>query len=247
MGYRDDQEQLRTRIGELERELGETRRQVARLEGRVPAPSGSEASRLLGVPLLVEREVELEFEVQDDVLAAVADALQARLPGSISAQVGGVFTNRRGQYELRIVRQSGRTRIQSRGDYRTARLGYFLGSPGLMLIAAVLLGAAGALGGPWGVGIGLVMGMAAGALGLRALMRHSILRDQRTVSGLFDAVVSIATSHQERLAQPVRVVVGDTAEAKAEDAGAADRAALAQEEAAHGEVEAGRQRFGRAE
>ncbi|MBL9024266.1 MAG: hypothetical protein JNL21_18880 [Myxococcales bacterium] len=206
MAYRDDEEAQRGRVAELERELAEAREKIARLEGRFPEQTPREASRLLGVPLMLEREKVLPLEVSEDGFVAIANALEARLPGGTTAQVGRMLTHKKGAYELRVSRlDGGNTRVQLRGDYRAAKLMFLLGSPGLMLITAVLLASVGTVLGPIGTAVGAVMGIVAAVLGFRWLVRRSLVQDQRLLEGLFETAVTLASSHGAKL-EPTRIV-----------------------------------------
>ncbi len=227
MAYRDDEEAQRGRVAELERELAEAREKIARLEGRFPEQTPREASGLLGVPLMLERETMLPLEVSEDGFVAIANALEARLPGSTTTQVGSTLTHRKGVYELRVSRLDGKTRIQLKGDYRAAKLMFVLGSPGLMLIAGVLLASVGTALGPVGTAVGAVMGIVAAVLGFRWLMRRSLVQDQRLLEGLFETAVTLASSHGAKL-EPTRIAAQTrvSEEAAETEAEAAEAAAL---------------------
>jgi hypothetical protein len=229
VAYRDDEEAQRARVAELERELAEAQAKIARLEGRLVEPSPREASRLLGVPLMLERETVLPLEVGDHGFLAIANALEARLPGGTTAQIGPTLTHKKGAYELRVSRlDGGKTRIQIKGDYRAAKLMFLVGSPGLMLIAGVLLASGGTLLGPAGTAVGAVIGLVSALLGFRWLMRRSLVQDQRLLEGLFETAVTLATSHGAKLG-PTRIAARTRVSAEAAEIGAE---AEASEEAA---------------
>lgn len=233
MAYRSEDEALRARVKELEHELGEARRTIARLQGRVTEPIGRDERRLFGAAMTIEKEAAVPSEVADDAFVAIADALNARIPGGVASQVGNTLTHKKGSYEMRVSRAAGETRVRVRGDYRPARMLFWLGSPGLMLIAAVLLGSAGGLAGPIGAAVGVVLGLATGLLGLRALMKRAIRSDQQLLLGTFEAVVSIANAHAESARARTRIAAGDSREHARDEAAEAEIAAAEEAAAQH--------------
>ncbi|MBL8742730.1 MAG: hypothetical protein JNK04_16595 [Myxococcales bacterium] len=214
MGYRNEEEGLRLRIAELERDLGEANERIARLEGRVVERAPTTPSKLFGLDLVVDRERIIPGTVSDAGIAAIATALDARLPRASSSQIAGTFTHRRGTYELRVAKlPNGSTSVRVTGDYRNARLMLLIGSPGLMLIAGVLLASVGSLAGPIGIAIGAVLGAAAAVAGLRGLMKRAVLTDQRALHGLFETAASLAAADVAKV-ERARVAVLESSEAE---------------------------------
>src|SRR4051812_10041461 len=87
MGYRDDQEALRSRVDQLEGDLADARDKIAALTGERAVGPEPAPSRLTGAPRGVALERVLDYEIDDEGLERIAQLVRRHL-GVTVAQVG---------------------------------------------------------------------------------------------------------------------------------------------------------------
>ncbi len=118
MGYRDETETLRARVSELESELTEAKDTIDRLTGAAPtepaAPGTDEVipSRVLDGPGRITLSRELDLEVDDEGLEAIAAHLTARY-GVQVRQIGRSLQ----APGFSVTQRDGKTRITTTNDY----------------------------------------------------------------------------------------------------------------------------------
>ena len=203
MGYRDDNEALRRRVEDLERELSEAQATILRLQGETAthAVASDKPNWFLGAPARLELERELPFEVTDEGYEAIAELARQRLPTTMGgvSQVGRTLTYQQGGVmELKLTRIGpGRTRLSLRGDHRGH--GVILGAmiPGASLFAlggvVAILNAVGATPALFVVVLPLVV--ISCFLLIRALVARSVVGQRAKMAGLFQSVAELAAQH----------------------------------------------------
>ncbi|MGE0788355.1 MAG: hypothetical protein AB7S26_21960 [Sandaracinaceae bacterium] len=96
MGYRDETEQLRAKVTQLEAELADARGRVDRLTGLAPASDDpgltTTPSRILAGPKTLRTVRELDYELSDEGFVAIARLFEQRRPAARVTQVGGQLT-----------------------------------------------------------------------------------------------------------------------------------------------------------
>ncbi|UJR84808.1 hypothetical protein [Sandaracinus amylolyticus] len=117
MAYRDENEALRARIEQLERENDELRRERAQL--RAPLRTTTTGERLLGAPLVLIEEREIEGALPASAHEEVLETLRAAFGAIGDAQsVGQTLTWRLGPpagqriVEVIVTSREGRTRVR---------------------------------------------------------------------------------------------------------------------------------------
>jgi len=122
VGYRDETETLRARVADLEGELEDARDTIGRLTGLQSAPetqASVEHGRIVGGPTYVRYERELDLELTDEGLEAIAAVIRARFPGAAVSQVGRSLS----APGFSLTQKDGMTQISMAGDFRGATAG----------------------------------------------------------------------------------------------------------------------------
>lgn len=212
MGYRDETETLRARVAELEGELEDARDTIGRLTGQASAPqtrASEERGRIAGGPTHVRYERELDLELTDEGLEAIAEVIRARFGGVTVSQVGRSLT----APGFSLTQKDSMTQISMVGDFRGATAG--------VLSLAGLGGAFGAMS-SLAIFHDFVMRLPESALlphllwltpligGMLLLLtrrRFGRLLDKRATDtrAAFEAVVELAKRHRVRERPKVRI------------------------------------------
>ena len=209
MGYRDETETLRRRVAELEGELGDARETIGRLTGLERAPetgSTEKKSAILGAPKYVKLERELDLEVTEEGLEAIADLLRRRPDGGTAvSQVGRTLT----AAGFSLSQRDGMTQISMTGDYQTVPFASVIGSvigggfAGLVTFGIwhdfiARIAEANVL---WIAPIFMVMFF----MFFRAQLARSVKRRATELQATFEAAVELCKRHRVREAPRVRV------------------------------------------
>lgn len=123
VGYRDETETLKARVAELEARLEESEDTVARLLGTAPAGSSpteivEPPSRVLDGPSAITLTRELDVELDDEGLEAIAAFLRTR-DGADVRQVGRSLH----APGFSLEQRGGKARVSMTADYRGFALG----------------------------------------------------------------------------------------------------------------------------
>lgn len=225
--YRNDEERLRAKVGELEAALTDTRAQLAALRGTgssVVAIQGEAPAPLtkLGIPSTLRIEHVVDGELTVEGFEAIADVVRRRL-GKATTQVGArleTLPRRAGDPEDRVVVlvRDGQTRIGLERDFREVPVTghWVIGLTGMLgpLVAAIagdllhLSGTAILANMLWTTPLcGAIAVPAARALARGQLDRiRGELAERR---GTFAAIVELAARHTTRAVPPTRVATVD--------------------------------------
>jgi Tfp pilus assembly protein FimV len=243
VGYRDEREALEAKVQELEDDLGEARRTIARLQGEgAAAQPGSDApSAFLGAPPRLHLERELPFEVSDEGYEAIADILRARLStpaagnmGNVG-QVGRTLTFQRPGLTVRIAREPpGKTRITLDDNHQG--FGVLLGVGtmgttffGLVPVIALLKALAFT---PAALIVALPLLILTCYAPMRALVSRHVMRERTKRAAVIEVIAETAARHvrptRSRIAVPAAEEAG-ASEHEAEEAEALERADAAVE------------------
>lgn len=202
VSYRDENETLRARVGELEQKLAGAEDTIARLRGESSDARRDDlpASLLVGEPLGIHREGELPHEITEQGFEAIAALLQSRL-GLRASQVGrtlevpGVFS---------LTSRDGVTRIRLSADWTMLR-GAVTSGPvlvtlfGTLPLVAALLDvthdpATVALHAAWIMPLAIL----SAGLGMRRVARRRAREKLAAHEGAFQAVLDLAAAHAVR-------------------------------------------------
>lgn len=211
-GYRDETENLRHRVAELEKELGEAHDTIGRLTGVTdedPPGTVETRSRLLDAPATVRFVRELDHEITEEGFEAIGNLLRSQrtvVVPVVVQQVGRTLTGP----GFSLESKDGVTRIELTADLRGLSLAAISGSvlgggfAGLATFAVVhdaflrTLAEAHAL---WMIPLGI----GAAFLGFRKMSADIAKRRARQHRGTFEAVCEVASRH--RVAAPAKVRV----------------------------------------
>ena len=202
MAYRDDRDVLQDRVQELESELDEARDTIARLQGRTGGQVDDTVDRVLGAPLGMRLTRRLDVELDDEAYEPVAELLRARFPRGQTAQLGKSLVHRWGPHEIRVARRGKRTEIVATADHRPNRQGLLFGTPGLALIASLMVSGLLLDLGQRGLLLAAIpLTIVACFLGLRALNLRAVMRERGSMAATVEAAVELV----ERHARPRRI------------------------------------------
>jgi hypothetical protein len=230
MAYRDDNEAMKQRIVQLEGELAAAQDAIGRLKGYVDERASDDMADVLTKEQIhVVRE--LDVELDDAALEAIADMLRQRLAGSTVSMVGSKLHCKWQTSTLEVVRHQGRTEIRIAAHDPRHKLLLGLGGMGFAVLAGPLLSAPlVALGVPPLAWLGLVpLFLFAGYRVMDYLTRHTLRRNRQNLTGAFEAALALAEERGTKAQQRIAVEGGVATEAEAE--------ALAEEEAEAAEAE----------
>lgn len=201
MGYRDEKETLRARVGSLEEDLAEAEDTIARLRGEARAPESTptdDHSALLGSSKVLRLERDLPFEIRPEGYEAIAAFLKERMALE-STQVGRRLT----AGDLSIVYERGHSRLRWSVDWSSQRGG--------ILSAASLFGL---FGGAVSAGLGhdlahlspgqlavlagvSIAGVAASVgFAMRRRLRRDRQQQREQTVGAFERVVELAEQYR---------------------------------------------------
>lgn len=227
MAFRDETEQLRARVAELEGELADAHDTIARLTGATSSSDDSLDSRngLLDAPGFVKRVRLLDHELDDEGLEAVAAVLRQRT-GAVVQQVGRTLS----APGVNVESKDGLTRIEVSGDLSGFTLtalaattlgGAFSGLTAFALAHDLWLHALSEAHALWMV----PLMMALLWLPSRAFARRLAERNAKRVVATFEAVCEAAARHPAK--PKVRVATDESeeevVEVEAAGSGAATR------------------------
>lgn len=219
--YRDETENLRARVAELEAQLSASEQEVARLRGEEAATGAGGAGQvdaLVGEALHFVDERELPFEVTDAGYEAIAALLRQRRPG----QVGQVGRTLEGG-GLSLTSGDGHTRVRLETDLRYRRravlslptLAALLG--GLPIVGLLLDLAHHTSVSPWNAAWAIPLLAGAVAVGARRNVAEHARTARTEHAALFEAVVSLAEKHRVTHAERTRVRVAEVGEEGADE------------------------------
>lgn len=231
VSYRDEGEALRRRVEQLEEELADARRTIAKYQGATHAPASAEVEWLSGIPKSLVLERELPFEASDAAFVAVAEMWRSRLVGQVS-QIATMLTHRGHGVELSLRRGA---------DGKTSTLSLVRSVPHLRVAMAVLtfsfLTGAALLAATCLKGLGMSPAvfvaslpflLVASFLGARAMVRRGQHAEQTRCLGAFETAADLVSKNAPR----ARVAAAEV------DTRAADGADAPEEQATAGKPRA---------
>jgi len=217
MGYRDEKASLRARVAELEAELAAKDETIGRLQGQLGTPRHVDPSygRVLDAPEALVLERTLDHEVSTEGLEAIAAVLRERLRLPVS-QVGRTVRGELGTIAFELETCDGRTELRLQATYQDRRQGIFVAGP---IVGLFLAGAAVGVLGPLTLAPAAMTAVATlvgatGVLGLGALVRRTVRKEQANVIGSFEAVGALAAAHPEDGDGAIRARVATEASAE---------------------------------
>jgi hypothetical protein len=198
VGYRDDREQLQVRVELLEGELSDAEERIERLTGARASMAAGDietTNRILDAPGFVKRVRELDFEVTEDGLEAIADLIRART-GQPVYQVGRTLTGT--GFSLR--QEEGRTIVELKKDFSgltagaaasSVLVGGFASMAGLALWHDLVMRSVSEANILWIAPIVIVAAFA----GFRKISQTKARGGAQKLSGTFEAVLELAERH----------------------------------------------------
>jgi hypothetical protein len=210
VSYRDDQDAMHAKIGQLEHELATARDQIAKLEGRsvAPGPATSPHSAVLAGPRTIALVRELPFEIDEAGFEEIANAVRSRM-GAQVLQVGrtlhgGQFLTVRSAEGKTVVRVSASLSVLAALPFVG---GGIAGTFAAMLAAAFLHDFAHLSGPAILLHLAWIVPLVGGSAGWvsRALTRRLAQRSLRLYQGVFETTLAIAERHTKRAGPRVRI------------------------------------------